>query len=357
MSKFSSMGSNAVTTLVTLVKTALGGKVDKVDGKGLSSNDYTGDEKTKLAGIAEEANKTAVVDSLTSTDAASALSANQGKVLDGKIQAVSDSLDSLGYGDMLKSAYDADGDGVVDNASQLGGQAPSYYAAAADVPTKVSDITNDAGFQTASQVSAAIEAKGYQTASQVQDKINAAATAAYKPSGSVAFAALPAADEVHVGMVYNVTDAFTTTDGFLEGEGNSYPAGSNVAVVVREARIRTSILTGENGTLYDTGVLADKTGAPIALTDGEGAVYYIKYVDEKYYKTPHSNGKPASGKPVELDRTQPEIAAAIQQATIPAGFAYDVLGGFVDLSGYLLTADLQELTADEVTAIWDAAAV
>ena len=34
------------------VKNGLSGKVDKVDGKGLSSNDYTSDEKTKLAGIA-----------------------------------------------------------------------------------------------------------------------------------------------------------------------------------------------------------------------------------------------------------------------------------------------------------------
>ena len=35
----------------------LSGKVDKVAGKGLSTNDYTTAEKTKLAGIAEGANK------------------------------------------------------------------------------------------------------------------------------------------------------------------------------------------------------------------------------------------------------------------------------------------------------------
>lgn len=39
------------------VNTALGNKVDKVSGKGLSTNDYTTAEKTKLAGIAEGANK------------------------------------------------------------------------------------------------------------------------------------------------------------------------------------------------------------------------------------------------------------------------------------------------------------
>ena len=38
-----------------LVKTSLDGKVDKVEGKGLSTEDYTTAEKTKLAGIAEGA--------------------------------------------------------------------------------------------------------------------------------------------------------------------------------------------------------------------------------------------------------------------------------------------------------------
>ena len=37
-------------------------KVDKVDGKGLSTNDYTTNEKTKLAGIATGATKV-IVDS------------------------------------------------------------------------------------------------------------------------------------------------------------------------------------------------------------------------------------------------------------------------------------------------------
>lgn len=46
------------------VDAALSGKVDKVAGKGLSTNDYTTAEKTKLAGIQEEANKTVIDDTL-----------------------------------------------------------------------------------------------------------------------------------------------------------------------------------------------------------------------------------------------------------------------------------------------------
>lgn len=45
----------------------VGNKVDKVSGKGLSTNDYTTDEKNKLAGIASGANKTTVDSALSST--------------------------------------------------------------------------------------------------------------------------------------------------------------------------------------------------------------------------------------------------------------------------------------------------
>lgn len=54
-----------------LVTNNVSSKVDKVDGKGLSTNDYTNSEKTKLAGIAEGAQKNVQPDwSLTSGDGA-----------------------------------------------------------------------------------------------------------------------------------------------------------------------------------------------------------------------------------------------------------------------------------------------
>lgn len=43
--------------VITKIKALLAGKVDTVEGKGLSTNDYTSAEKTKLSGIAEGANK------------------------------------------------------------------------------------------------------------------------------------------------------------------------------------------------------------------------------------------------------------------------------------------------------------
>ena len=55
MSKY--LDNNGLLYLWGKIKTLVGGKVDKVDGKGLSANDYTTADKTKLGGIAEGATK------------------------------------------------------------------------------------------------------------------------------------------------------------------------------------------------------------------------------------------------------------------------------------------------------------
>lgn len=88
-----------------LIDTKIVDKVDKVTGKGLSTNDYTDNDKTKLAGIAEGA---------------------QVNVLE---------------------------------TVKVNGNAQTITSKAVDitVPTKTSDITNDSNFQNATQVSTAID--------------------------------------------------------------------------------------------------------------------------------------------------------------------------------------------------------
>ena len=61
-------------------------KVDKVAGKGLSTNDYTTTEKNKLAGIAEGANKTVVDSALSSTST----NPVQNKVIYDKLEELTD---------------------------------------------------------------------------------------------------------------------------------------------------------------------------------------------------------------------------------------------------------------------------
>lgn len=62
--------------------------VKKESGKGLSTNDYTTEEKIKLAGIATGANKTTITDNLTTTSTGTALDAAQGKILKDSIPTV-----------------------------------------------------------------------------------------------------------------------------------------------------------------------------------------------------------------------------------------------------------------------------
>lgn len=70
-----------------LLSVVLGNKVDKITGKGLSTNDFTDAYKTKIDGIATGATKNTVENSLTSTSTSNALSAYQGKVLNEKFSA------------------------------------------------------------------------------------------------------------------------------------------------------------------------------------------------------------------------------------------------------------------------------
>lgn len=111
-----------MTLLISKIKTALGGKVDAVSGKGLSTNDYTSEEKQKLSGIASGAQVNVI-------------------------------------------------ESVKVNGTKL---TPSSKAVDISVPTKTSQLANDSGYQTKANVDSIVTGKGYQTQSQVQSLINSA---------------------------------------------------------------------------------------------------------------------------------------------------------------------------------------
>ena len=69
------------------------------------------------------------------------------------------------------------------------------------------------------------------TDAYTKSEIDAKFSSVYKAGGNVTFANLPVASDTTLGMVYNVTDAFTTTVDFNEGTGKEYPANINVAIV------------------------------------------------------------------------------------------------------------------------------
>lgn len=162
------------------IKTALGTKVDKVDGKGLSSNDYTSDEKIKLSGIDEGANNITVDSSLSSTSTNpvqnkviySALGNKVDKV-SGKGLSTNDytteektklsnlenyslpTASSSTLGGVKVGAGLAISNGVL--SATGGGTADAVdWSNVTNKPTNVSSFTNDAKYQTETQVSTTV---------------------------------------------------------------------------------------------------------------------------------------------------------------------------------------------------------
>ncbi len=79
---------------------------------------------------------------------------------------------------------------------------------------------------------------------QVTATINAKVASTYRAGGSAAFSELPELTAANLGLVFNVTDDFTTTESFLEGAGAKHGAGTNVAVVQAGEDIRYDVLSG-----------------------------------------------------------------------------------------------------------------
>lgn len=112
-------------------------KVDKVNGKTLSTNDYTNEEKNKLAGIDKAANKyihpnthpaSIIEETPTKRFVTDTEKTNWNKVskkLDIEVAnttfATKQEISAAGYGDMLKATYDTNGNGVVDRAESVNG--------------------------------------------------------------------------------------------------------------------------------------------------------------------------------------------------------------------------------------------
>ena len=102
------------------------------------------------------------------------------------------------------------------------------------VPTISTDISADATSDTKTASPKAVK-------TYVDSKVSAI----YKPAGSVTFANLPTPSASVLGNVYNVTDAFTTTDKFVEGAGSTYSAGTNVVIVEASSGVyKLDVLAG-----------------------------------------------------------------------------------------------------------------
>lgn len=70
-----------------------------------------------------------------------------------------------------------------------------------------------------------------QSGTAVNEAITAILGSVYTPGGSIAFADRPTPSASYLGYVYDITDAFTTDNTFVEGAGLSFPAGTDIVVI------------------------------------------------------------------------------------------------------------------------------
>lgn len=178
-------GSNALTYIFTIVKqyvtSMVSNKVDKVDGKGLSTNDLT-----------------------------STLKSNYDKA----------------YTHSQSTHAPTNAQANVIESVKVNGTALSVSSKAVNVtvPTKTSELTNDSsfttmsavegkGYQTSSQVNSIVTGKGYQTASQVQTLINNAVSGITGIEFSVVSSLPPTGAK---GVIYLVAHAHGIGDSYDE---------------------------------------------------------------------------------------------------------------------------------------------
>ena len=134
--------------------------VAKESGKVLSTNDFTNEYKTKLDGIAVGANKTVVDDALNKEST----NPVQNKVIATKLEEITSQGGEPNTIETIKvngSPLEPDGSKAVD----------------ISVPTKVSQLQNDSGYQTAANVEQTLTSKNYATKSDI--------SSVYKAKGSV----------------------------------------------------------------------------------------------------------------------------------------------------------------------------
>lgn len=198
---FGQIGANK---LMQIIKSALTGKVDKVSGKGLSTNDYTTAEKTKLDGIAAGAEVNVQADWSETGTGSDAYIKNKPTKL---------------------SQFSNDAGFITD--------ADIPEGAAASTATPMMDGTAAVGTSNAFARGDHVHPSDTSKASKeyVTSMIASAISGVYTPKGTVAFASLPEASASNKGWVYNISGAFTTTAAFVEGAGHSYGAGTNVVCV------------------------------------------------------------------------------------------------------------------------------
>lgn len=305
------------------IKNQLSGKVDKETGKGLSSNDYTSDEKTKLANIEAGA---------------------QANVLEG----------------IQKNGVDVTITNKIANIA---------------VPTKTSDITNDSGFITTADIP---EGAAASTATPLMDGTAAVGTSTafargdhVHPTDTSRASAndLSALDgrvedlETAVGTGGSVDSKIATA---IQGLDSSIAATSNQAisaVTITDGKITASskitVPTNTNQLTNGAGFITSsdlptkvsdltndsgfQTASDVssAISSAISTVMDYKGTKATVAQLPTTGNK--NGDVWHVTETDGEYAWN--------GTEWEELGSVIDLSGYVKTSDMVAITSSEINTI------
>lgn len=159
------LNKSGVLWLITKIKNGLAEKVDKVDGKSLSTNDYTTSDKNKLSGIAEGAEANVQSDWNESTSTSDAFIKNKPTSL----PADGGNADTIG-GFTVEVNVPANAK-FTDTTYEVATNTKDGLMSSEDF-VKLSAFGTASDYSTTKETETLITNKGYQTAAQVQSLIN-----------------------------------------------------------------------------------------------------------------------------------------------------------------------------------------
>lgn len=236
--------------------------VAKESGKGLSTNDFTTEEKNKLAGIAAGAQVNVKPDwNASSGNAAEILNK---PTIPSKTSDLTNDSGFITQEQVPEGAVASNTTPKMDGTAAVGVETafargdhvhPSDTSKAniADVYAKTETYSkteiNEKGFLVASDIANKADKtttlSGYGiTDAYTKTEVDGKLSAVYKPAGNTLFANLPTPSASNLGNVYNMTDAFTTDSRFIDSEPTQYPIGTNVVVVQVEDAYYFDVLAG-----------------------------------------------------------------------------------------------------------------
>ena len=331
--------SNFATT------TDLDAKVDKVTGKGLSTNDYTTTEKDKLAAIEDGANKTVVDTALNSTS----INPVQNKVINTKINSMQSDIDSK-----VPSTRTVNGKALSANitlsASDVGALPdttviPSIDGLATEtyVDNKVAGIVDSAPatLDTLNELAAALgDDPNFATtvATQIGTKVDKVdgkglSTNDYTTTEKTKLSGIAEGAEVNQNAFSNIVVGSTTVAADSKTDTLTLVAGTNVTLTPDATNDKITIASKD--TIYTHPSYTARTGVPTAN------------------QTPAFGGTFNVSQPVS-DATGHITAINSRTVTIPSTEATTSSAGLMSASDKSKLNGMVAITNDEIDAICNA---